>query len=391
MTFSLISPMQWPATAPLARRGLGIPESVVAGPPQPPVSEGGPRPATVVDEKGVSFWLHDLTGEISAVSLVQEVAVPRAGPDLRPAGNGMWRVRFDRPEVDRFEYRFELRWPGGERDVVLDPNNPKQAPGAFGARSVIEFPEYKAPAWLDADPPQGTVLDLSLPSALLGGPQTCRLWACYGSEADLSLPLLVALDGIEFEQFSGLLHFLDATSEAGSLPPMRALLMHPSRRDEHYSASPDFPRALEEEILPAVSRLAPIAAGRRYCAGLGASLGGLALMHAERSRPETFGGLFLQSSSFLHHGYMLGFKYYRRVGDFLTELLEGEAVGEPADIVLTCGTVEFSRSNNIAVAEALERRGNRVHMQLLKDAHNWIAWRDAWAPHLVKLLGECFG
>lgn len=353
--------------------------------------QDGQRLPTVVDDKGVTFRVHDATGEISAMSLVQEVAIPRSGPDFRPVGNGLWAVRFERPEVDRFEYRFETRWPGGDREVILDPDNPKTAPGAFGARSVIEFPGYVAPDWLSAEPPPGAVADLKLPSALLGGDQTCRLWSAHGSTPDAALPLLVALDGVEFEQFSGLVRFLDAMSERGLVPPMRALLMQPSQRDDHYSANPVFPRALADEILPAFEKVAPIAEGRRYRAGLGASLGGLALMHAEHTLPDTFGALFLQSSSFLHHGYMLGFKYYKRVGDFLTVLLEGNPVGEPTDIEITCGTVEFSRSNNIAVAEALERRDNKVGMHLLRDAHNWIAWRDGWTPHLVKLLGESFG
>lgn len=348
--------------------------------------------ATVVDEDGVTFRYVDETGEVSGVSLVQEVAIPRAGPDFVPLGKGAWEVRFARPEVDRFEYRFELRWPGpGRRDLILDPDNTKTAPGAFGLRSVIEFPEYEAPGWFDSEPPRGEVTELDIPSARLGGAQPCLLWSSHGSKPNARLPLLVALDGVEFERFSGLLRFLDAMTDMHAIPPMRALLMHPTRRDDHYSANPAFPAALEEEIVPAVNDVAPVRSGESNLAGLGASLGGLALIHAHRRMKVGFGALFLQSSTFLHHGYLLGFAHYRRVERFLSEILDGTGGGDNASIELTCGSVEFSLENNRAVARSLRRRGDSVGMHTLRDAHNWIAWRDAWDPHLVTLLQENFG
>ena len=43
---------------------------------------------------------------------------------------------------------FELRHPDGWREEVCDPTNPRRAPGAFGDKSVVEFPDYRAPGWL---------------------------------------------------------------------------------------------------------------------------------------------------------------------------------------------------------------------------------------------------
>lgn len=331
--------------------------------------------------------------------------MPRAGPDFTPLGRGVWRARFARPEVNRFEYRFELSWPGsGKRELILDPENPKMAPGAFGARSVIEFPEYETPDWISNDPPAGNVATLTLPSARLGGDQTCLLWSSHDSSAGTALPLLIALDGLEFDSFSDLLRFLDVMIDRQAIPPMRALLMRPTKRDDHYSANPIFPLALSEEIIPAVDQLAPIrrsggvggsrggGAGRPELAGLGASLGGLALLHAQRRMESGFTALFLQSSTFLHHGYLLGFTHFRRVENFLDDVLVGRSQpANGANIELTCGTVEFSLENNWAVAAALESQGNPTGMHVLRDAHNWIGWRDAWDPHLVRLLGESFG
>jgi len=42
------------------------------------------------------------------------------------------------------EYRLQLRHRGGARswtEEVCDPGNPLRAPGAFGDKSVVEFPD----------------------------------------------------------------------------------------------------------------------------------------------------------------------------------------------------------------------------------------------------------
>jgi enterochelin esterase-like enzyme len=339
-----------------------------------------------VDEDGVTFRYLDETGSVDSVSLMQEVATPRTGPTLEPSGSGLFEGRFDRPAVDRFEYRFDVLHQNGARDLLLDPANPRRAPGAFGERSVIEFPGYRPPAWLDLDPPAGRLDALTLWSELLGGDQEALLWASRGSPARAPLPLLVALDGHEFDRFSCLTRMLDSEVASGRLPPMRALLLHPSHRDDHYSANPALADAIETELLPQLDRLAPIAPGRRHRVGLGASLGGLALLHAHRVRPETFGALYLESSSFFHHERVLGFEYLQRIEQFVGEVLRGGTWPDPVPVILTCGKVELNLENNRAVAAALRAEGYDARLHVTRDAHNWVAWRDAWTPHLITLL-----
>ena len=48
-----------------------------------------------------------------------------------------------RPAVDRMEYLLELRHPNDGRETITDPANPLRAAGAFGDKSVIEFPGYQ--------------------------------------------------------------------------------------------------------------------------------------------------------------------------------------------------------------------------------------------------------
>jgi enterochelin esterase-like enzyme len=55
-------------------------------------------------------------------------------------------------------------------------------------------------------------------------------------------------------------------------------------------------------------------------------------------------------------------------------------------MVFTCGAAEENLANNHAVAAALAGRGYPLRFAEVRDAHNWVCWRDALDPHLVDLL-----
>ena len=338
----------------------------------------------------MTFRLRPAGGGAESATLVQEVADPRPGPALSPLGDGRWEGVLLRPEVDRFEYRFDIGYRDGGHEMILDPANPLRASGAFGERSVIEFPGYEAPAWLTDEPTAGAVQEIEVPSALLGEAQPTLVWSAAGTSPETPLPLLVALDGPEFARFSALLQMLDAHVAAGALPPMRAALCQPTRRGEHYTASPEFARYLDRELIPAIESVGAVAPEPRLRAGLGASLGGLALLHAHRSSPDLFGALFLQSSSFFQGGSRPASAPLRRVERFVHKILTTTSWPHPIPIVLTCGTVERNLENNQEAVAALVAQGYPADLHVVRDAHNWIAWRDAWTPHLTELLGKAW-
>lgn len=344
-----------------------------------------------VASESVTFRYLDVGDECRAVTLVQEVVWPREGPPFYKGARGMWEVELLRPPVDRMEYRFELVYEdeseSGSATLVLDPANPRTAPGAFGERSVIEFPEYSPPWWV-SDPTgdrRDPLMKLSIPAPSLGSDQPCLLWSPPESSADEELPLLVVLDGLEFARFSRLDRMLDLLVGSGELPRMRALLLHPAKRDDDYSASPEFAGALAGEILPAVSEIVGVKTEPRFRVGLGASLGGLAMMHAHTEHPGVFGGLFLQSSSFLF-GSELPSLNLARITRFVDDLLARGLRPAPVPVLMTCGTVEQNLANNRAILAALAEQGYPAELHVVRDAHNWIAWRDAWTPHLPAFL-----
>jgi enterochelin esterase family protein len=123
---------------------------------------------------------------------------------------------------------------------------------------------------------------------------------------------------------------------------MRAALLAPVDRNEHYSASPAWSRALVSEVLPALQgwpRPRPAAGPGRD----GSQPGGLAVLAAASTAPASFGGLFLQSGSFFRpvvDDHERGFPRFRRITRFVDDLAAGDRPREPAAAALTCGTVE---------------------------------------------------
>ncbi|MFL6076562.1 MAG: alpha/beta hydrolase [Mycobacteriales bacterium] len=320
----------------------------------------------------VTFTLPDPDRKLTGVRLRQEVGLPADRLDFAYAGDG-WRLAVPRPAVARMEYQFELSHPGGDRETVTDPGNPHRAGGAFGDKSVLEFPGYAPPDWLAAPaPPPGR--NRTVTSLL-------TLWSPAGVPDDRPLPLLLVHDGPEYAGLAAFTTYLAAGVAGGWLPPVRAALLAPGPdRDRRYSANPDYARALRHAILPAVA--ATVATTIRV--GVGTSLGALAMLHAQRAHPDLVDALFLQSGSFFHprhDAHEARFPYYDRIVAFVATVTAG---GVPA--VLTCGTAEENLHNNRLMAATL-----RAPLHETPDAHNYTSWRDALHPHLTDLLREVAG
>ena len=134
------------------------------------------------------------------------------------------------------------------------------------------------------------------------------------------------------------------------------------------------------------ARRSPPAPRRRI--GIGASLGALALLHAHRRHPESFGGLFLQSGSFFRRADAprAGFPRFERIARFVGGVL---ATGPSATIpiVLACGTVE---ENLPATARSRRRCAARATTRALHENRDGAQLGRAGAtrfhPHLLRLL-----
>ena len=317
------------------------------------------------------FSYRDRTGRVDRVLLKHELRSRLPHELSRRPRTRLWELTAPRPDVDRIEYQFELIHRDGSSEYATDPQNPLRASGPWGDKSVLELPGYEPPEWLGSEQ-TGDVQNLELPSRLLHTSLPAVLWA--HPDADEGSPLLVAHDGPEYAEHSSLVTLL------GRLPPLRAALIAPVNRNEMYSASARYARALVEEILPALPA-APVRVG------LGASLGALALLHAHRRHPNSFDGLFLQSGSFFRRRdlYERWFPRFPRISRFVGSVLGG-GTPRPIPLTISCGNVEENLASNRVVAEALREQGHDVDFREFRDGHNWVAWRDDLHPRLSELI-----
>src|SRR5215475_3366078 len=164
-----------------------------------PAGPAGPE----VTAEGVRFRLPDPARVLDAVRLLPALALADPVLDFEPAEGG-WTLWLPRPPVWRMEYRLALRYSGGGTEEICDPGNPLRAPGAFGDKSVVEFPGYTAPAWLDAEPVAGSFAEVA---------PWVRVWT--PADAAGPLPLLVAHDGPEYDRLAGLVRYAAAMIHLG--------------------------------------------------------------------------------------------------------------------------------------------------------------------------------
>jgi enterochelin esterase-like enzyme len=287
-----------------------------------------------------------------------------------------WVLTIDPPPIARLEYRLELEHADGTTETVCDPANPERAPGAFGEKSVMLADGYEPPAWLEAPGVEGHVEELAIRGRGLGATVHVRLWD-PGSG-----PLLVAHDGLELDALAGLTRYSAAMIAAGELPPHRVAMLAPGARDEWYSGSARYARALASDVLPALNPVDPV--------GMGASLGALAMLHAHVRTP--FAGLFLQSGSFFvlrHDAHEHRHPRFRRIIRVTRELQRDAGIPEP--VVMTCGIAEENLANNRLMARALAAQEFDVELHEIPDMHNYTGWRDALHPHLTGLLAMVWG
>ncbi|HEV2886700.1 MAG TPA: alpha/beta hydrolase-fold protein [Jatrophihabitans sp.] len=343
-------------------------------------SSAGP----VVDASGVTLRLRDQHGRLRGVRLSQDIRIPGDQLDFGYR-RGWWSLRVARPAVDRMEYLLELRHPNEGREMIPDPANPLRVAGAFGDKSVIEFPGYRRPQWLGLPVAPARVTELAIASRELGSTIRGLLWSPEALDHEQPAPLLIAHDGPEYDSLAGLTTFTGAMVEAGRLPPLRVAMLAPGDRNRWYAVNPAYARTLVGEVLPALAEQAPSSVR----IGAGASLGALAMLHVHRLSPDALDGMFLQSGSFFDlevDAHERRFSRFGPVTRFVREVVQAVAAPRPIPVSMTCGIIEENLANNQAMASALRRLGYPVEFAELRDVHNYTAWRDAFDPRLVELV-----
>lgn len=223
------------------------------------------------------------------------------------------------------------------------------------------------------------------------GPVELQVWSPEVLAADEEAPLLLAHDGPEFDELAGLTRAVGVAIAHRRLAPTRVALLRPGPRDERYAANDDYAAALATQVVPEIAAAHPTSGSPVL---LGASLGGLAALHAHWRHPGTFGGLFLASASFFTpklDPQEANFSRFAQVTDFVREVAEtredAAAVRELPPVAIVCGTAEENLANNMAMRQVLTAwRPPTWHT--VRDGHCYTTWRDLLDPTLVDLLAR---
>ncbi len=221
---------------------------------------------------------------------------------------------------------------------------------------------------------------------VLGRSLRVRVW----SPGDGEMPLLLVHDGPDYVTQAALVQWAGAMIESGAVGPFRVALLPPGDRGQWYSASAAYGRALCRRIVPALGKHMPVA---DRPVGMGASLGALAMLQAQRAWPDTFAGLFLQSGSFFVPRFdrnESGFSRYGRIVRFVRGVLRTTIHDDPVPVVMTCGREEENLYNNRLVAGALRAQGYELDLAEVPGGHDYPSWRDALDPHLTGLLASAW-
>lgn len=288
-------------------------------------------------------------------------------PDLSWS-DGVWSVRAALPPVDRVEYAFEVTTAGQPAPAVV--------PGG-----VLERPGYAPPAWCGREVPDGAVAPLPLDVAGV----TARLWSPAGLDGPAAAPLLVVHDGPDYLEHAALGRYLSVLAADGEAPPTRVLALTADPRDRLYGACDEYAQALVAAVLPRANEHAPTTA----VVGLGASLGALAVLHAEWRHPGTFGAMLLQSGAFFTPAtdpQERGFPAWDAVTGLVAEVGEDDRAADLPPTVVTCGAHEENAANNRLLARRLAEVGVATTHAETGGLHTMRAWRDALHPGLRDLL-----
>jgi enterochelin esterase-like enzyme len=306
--------------------------------------------------------------------------------------DGAWVLRLpDELHVTRLEYMLGVQDDeSGDWDTIANPEADAVVTGVFGDKSVALAEDYADPWWLGRDGIEGELHDEPLHSRALKADVSVLVWTPAGVAPDEPLPLLVANDGPEYDALGCLTRYAAVLIGDDELPAFRIALLAPGPRDTWYSCSPQYARALCTEVIPHVANSYAL---RGRAVGMGASLGALSMLHAQRRHPGTFSGLFLQSGSFFvprFDAHEREFPHYQRVVRFSRAVLRATSHGETLPVTLTCGAEEENIRNNRLICTALRGQGYETELAELGDTHNYTAWRDAFDPHLTDLLLEAW-
>lgn len=294
-------------------------------------------------------------------------------------GTDLWYASVELPCAARMEYRIQVRHADSV-ESILDPLNPKSISGPASTMSVLEAANYVTPWWAKSNPAlaPGELTELHFSSRALRRNVQVTVYTPARMRQHDRLPLLVLHDGGDFINHVSMAAVLDNLMDGRLMADCVVAFTHPGDRLREYGASAAHSRFLTAELVPLLESRLPLRGEPAGRALGGASFGGIAALTAAVRAPGFYGGLLLQSPSFLftlvgrgHDGGPVFDPVVRFVNSIRTN---------PRRVVahtfLSYGAFERSAHRILAMVDTLEHMSDEVRVVQSLDGHTWTGWRD---------------
>jgi len=315
--------------------------------------------------------------------------LPSPLPLKRLRRSDLWFATIELPAGSRVEYRVLVRH-GDNVESILDPLNHESVTGPASTMSVLRAQGYETPWWAlhDATVVPGELTEFHFRSRALRREAYLTLYAPARMRREHRLPLLVVHDGGDFINHAAYGTVLDNLMDRRLMADTMVAFTHPGDRLREYGDSAAHSRFLTAELVPQLEKRLPLRGDPAGRVLAGASFGAIAALAAAVHAPGFYGGLLLQSASFLYtvvgreHA---GGPVFDPVVRFVNTIRsQPQPVVE--QIFLSYGAFEPSAQRNLAMVDVLRRMADEVRVVESLDGHTWTGWRDRLLDGLTWLF-----
>lgn len=294
----------------------------------------------------------------------------------------LWVVYAQFPTTARLDYKIVLNG----NNWILDPNNPYQQLGGFGANSELRMGDYVASPFIvrDEDTPKGRVRGpYRLQSEALGYAVNYSVYLPVGY-ADLeALPTIYVLDGQEYahDDMGSMVIVLDNLIAQNLISPVMAVFIDPRHvdnvndnlRQDQYIENPAFAQFVAGELVFNIDRVFKTSQSASDRAILGTSLGGLASAYISINYPDVFNKVAIQSPAF-----------------WVSESLYGlyhDSEGLALSFIITNGLPEWDADDIPNFTSILDEKTYPYTTIEVPEGHSWGNWRGLVDDILIHFWG----
>lgn len=330
----------------------------------------------LVEPGHVTFVFQGQADEVNLRRWISGLSTAQAMQLLE--GTDLWALRMELPAKSRFEYKFEVI-RNGNRDLILDRLNGVTAQDPFGANSVCQGYGYTRPPWTLNDPEarRGTLTGFQMHSTAFESRRDIQVYLPARFRRSRSYPLLIVHDGADYLRYADFQTVLDNLIHRLEIPAMIVAMTQSPDRLVEYTGDLRHARFIGDELLHEMKAKFPLIDNSSARGLMGASLGGVASLHAARQYPNRFGQLLLQSGSFAFSdlGQHQKGPIFDPVVRFVNEYRK-KPMALAEKIYMSCGIYESLIYENRSLVPLLQAQGMQVNFEEARDAHNWENWRD---------------